>query len=101
MSNQEYLQDGHAGVDRDCMEMGVDVYRTYLNRVYSAVVALKPGQSIDIQARSTAKTRGRFVRALWLFIQDGGEAVFSDDYSKIIRISTPVIETKKVEKRWN
>ncbi|ATS10573.1 hypothetical protein CS543_06780 [Porphyromonas gingivalis] len=89
------LPTSFADIDKIADEMGEQAFRSYVNRVYAAVLSLKNRETIDITARSTPETRARFVAVLWLFIAETGGGCFDNNITVFTRYDDTPMDRRR------
>lgn len=59
----------------------------YLNRIYKALMTMKPEDEIDLLKEVAPENREKFVKIACLFISEGNaDYIYSNDYTKLKRL---------------
>lgn len=98
-----YRMNDYLWIDIYKKKLGKDAFHKFLDTVYSWLLRLKPGESINIATSKpiTDQNRDLFIKSACLFISEGHDGYeFSNNYTVIThKANQPVIWNKKKKEK--
>lgn len=84
----KYRMNSWKEIEAYLLHPEADNFRAYLNKIYGALMAMRPKDEISILTEVAPENREKFIKIGCLFITEGNsDYIYSDDYTVIKRLS--------------